>query len=84
VLCRTKLDEVQFYLDRSKDSLLATLRSVITNPRLSDDDRMVLLRMMSDHHHQIFGLIDERIRKGEENGLEMARSTFSPTQSRGS
>ncbi len=76
MLCRSKLSEVQFYLDRSKDSLLATLRSVITNPRLSDDDRMLLLRMMSDHHHQIFELIDSRIEQGERKGMEMAEAQF--------
>ena len=76
MLCRDKLSEVQFYLDRSKDSLLATLRSVISNPRLSDDDRMILLRMMSDHHKQIFELIDARIEQGEKKGVAMAQARF--------
>ncbi len=73
MLCRTKLNEVQFYLDRSKDSLLATLRSVISNPRLSDEDRMLLLCMMRDHHRQVFELIDSRIMEGERKGTAMGR-----------
>ena len=74
MVCPSKLNEVQFYLDRSKDSLLSTLRSVITNPRLSDADCMVLLRMMSDHHLAVHQLISGRIEQGEQNGLAMAQA----------
>ncbi len=80
MLCRTKLNEVQFYLDRSKDSLLATLRSVLTNPRLSDEDRMLLLRMMGDHHRQVFELIDSRIQEGERKGTAMAKAQLLSAQ----
>lgn len=73
MVCRSKLSEVQFYLDRSKDALLAVLRSVLANPRLSDDDRVQLLRMLSEHHHQIHELIDGKIQQGERNGIELAR-----------
>lgn len=73
VVCHSKLSEVQFYLDRSKDALLAVLRSVLTNPRLSDDDRVQLLRMLSEHHHQIHELLDGKIQQGERNGIELAR-----------
>ena len=66
------MTEVQFHIDRSKDSVLSTLRSIITNPRLSDEDRMLLLRMMSDHHRQIFELISGRIEQGERNGTALA------------
>lgn len=80
MLCRTKLNEVQFYLDRSKDSLLATLRSVISNPRLSDEDRMLLLRMMGDHHRQVFELIDSRIQEGERKGTALAEARLLSVQ----
>lgn len=69
---RSKIEEVQFYLDRSQDSLLAMLRSILTNPRISDDERMHALRMMSAHHQEVFEFIAARILDGERRGLEMA------------
>lgn len=69
---RSKIEEVQFYLDRSQDSLLATLRSILTNPRISDDERLQALRMMSAHHQEVFEFIAARIFDGERRGLEMA------------
>lgn len=73
MVCPSKVAEVQFYLDRSKDAVLSVLRSVLTNPRLADTDRVQLLRLLNDHHRQIHELIDGKIQQGEQNGLEMAR-----------
>lgn len=74
---RSKIEEVQFYLDRSQDSLLATLRSILTNPRISDDERLQALRMMSDYHQEVFEFITARILDGEQRGLEMAAARSS-------
>ena len=63
-----KIQEVQFYLDRSQDSLLSVLRSIIGNPRLQADERLTALKMMGDFHHEVANFIWQKISEGEAKG----------------
>jgi hypothetical protein len=69
---RSKIDEVQFYLDRSQDSLLAVLRSIVGNPRLQGDERLNALKMMGDFHHEVANFIWQKICEGENRGYALA------------
>ena len=69
---RNKIDEVQFYLDRSQDALLTVLRSIVGNPRLQGDERLNALKMMGDFHHQVAEFIWQKICEGENKGYAMA------------
>lgn len=62
---RSKQEEVQFYLDRSKHALVTVLRSIIENPRIEDGERLDLLEMLAGHHGSIAEFILERIQDGE-------------------
>lgn len=67
-----KLQEVQFYLDRSQDSLLTVLRSIVGNPRLQGDERLTALKMMGDFHHEVANFIWQKICEGESKGYILA------------
>lgn len=67
-----KIQEVQFYLDRSQDSLLTVLRSIIGNPRLQADERLTALKMMGDFHHEVADFIWQKICEGESKGYALA------------
>ena len=67
-----KIQEVQFYLDRSQDSLLAVLRSIVGNPRLQADERLTALKMMGDFHHEVADFIWQKICEGETKGYALA------------
>lgn len=67
-----KLQEVQFYLDRSQDSLLLVLRSIVGNPRLQADERLTALKMMGDFHHEVANFIWQKICEGESKGYALA------------
>ncbi len=69
---RSKQEEVQFYLDRSQESLLTLLRSIIGNPRLPEAEQFHVLKMMEEHHRQIAELIGQRLTAGEKRGYELA------------
>lgn len=71
----TKLEEVQFYLDRSQDSLLTMLRSIVANPRLHNDERLTALKMMGDFHHQVADFIWQKICDGESEKYALARQS---------
>lgn len=75
---KSKIDEVQFYTDRSKDALLTFIRSVLQNPRISDEERLQALKMMAEHHGQIAQFIAGRILEGERKGMEMAHAKIAP------
>lgn len=68
---RIKIEEVQFYLDRSQDSMLAVLRSIIGNPRLQLDERMSALKLMGDFHQQVADFIWQKICEGECKGYAL-------------
>ena len=70
---RSKEDEVQFYLDRSKESVITILKSVISNPRLEEAERFAALRMLTEHHQAIADLLKQRLEQGEQRGYELAR-----------
>lgn len=67
-----KLQEVQFYLDRSQDSLLTVLRSIVGNPRLQGEERLTALKMMGDFHHEVANFIWQKICEGESKGYALA------------
>ncbi len=67
---KSKIEEVQFYLDRSLDALVTLLRSIIDNPRVPDTERVEALRKLADHHGSIANFIFARISAGEQQGLE--------------
>lgn len=75
---KSKIEEVQFYTDRSKDALLTFIRSVLQNPRISDVERLEALKMMAEHHGQIAEFIAGRILEGERKGVEMAHANIAP------
>ena len=75
---KSKIEEVQFYTDRSKDALVTIIRSVVQNPRISDEERLHALKMMAEHHSQIAEFIAGRILEGERKGMEMAHATIAP------
>lgn len=75
---KSKIEEVQFYADRSKDALVTVIRSVIQNPRISDEERLEALRVMAEHHSQIAEFIATRIAEGEKKGMEMAHAKLAP------
>ncbi len=70
---RSKSEEVQFYLDRSKEALIMVLRSIIDNPRLPNQERLESLRMLVEHHASIASFIAGRITDGENKGRELQR-----------
>lgn len=70
---RSKEEEVQFYLDRSKEALIMVLRSIIDNPRLASQERIDSLRMLVEHHASIANFIATRITDGQEKGRELQR-----------
>jgi hypothetical protein len=78
VTTKSKIEEVQFYTDRSKDALLTLIRSVLQNPRISDVERLEALKMMAEHHGQIAEFIAGRILEGERKGMEMAHAKMAP------
>lgn len=67
-----KTQEVQFYLDRSQDSLLTVLRSIVGNPRLHNEERLHALKMMGDFHHEVANFIWQKICEGEGKGYALA------------
>ena len=71
---RSKAEEVQFYLDRSKEALLMVLRSIIDNPRLANQERIDSLRVLVEHHASIANFITTRITDGENKGRELQRA----------
>ncbi len=75
---KSKIEEVQFYTDRSKDALVTIIRSVVQNPRISDEERLKALKMMAEHHSQIAEFIAGRILEGERKGMEMAHAKIAP------
>lgn len=74
---RTKIEEVQFYLDRSQDSLLSVLRSIVGNPRLQGDERLNALKLMGDFHHEVANFIWQKICEGEGKGYALASDAVS-------
>lgn len=68
--------EVQFYLDRSKESMLTLLKSIISNPRIPEADRFKLLQQIAEHHAMIAQLIGQRLIAGEERGMQLAASVI--------
>jgi hypothetical protein len=69
---RSKIPEGQFYLDRSQDSLLALLRSIVGNPRLQADEHLAALKLMGDFHHEVANFIWKKICEGESKGYTQA------------
>ena len=49
----TKSDEVQFYLDRTIDSALRIMRSILNNPRMSPLEQIDELKRIADFHGSI-------------------------------
>ena len=68
---RSKSEEVQFYLDRSKEALIMVLRSIIENPRFTNQERIEWLRTLAQHHAAIADFIATRIADGEDKGREL-------------
>ena len=77
---RTKEEEVQFYLDRSKESVVTILRSIISNPRLSEQERFGTLRQIAEHHRFIAELVQQRLDEGERRGYELASQALATRQ----
>jgi hypothetical protein len=69
---RSKIEEVQFYLDRSQECLVAVLRSIITNPRLPEEEKFHSLKMLADHHQMVASFVSQQLREGELKGYKIA------------
>lgn len=74
-------DTVQFYLDRSRESVVTILRSIILNPRLTDEERLSALKQIVGHHNDITELVSARLAAGEAKGLSLAGVKINPTSS---
>ena len=72
---RSKIEEVQFYLDRSQECCLAVLRSIISNPRLPEEEKFACLRMLAEHHHTIAAFVSQQLDEGEKKGYALAGVT---------
>ena len=68
----SKQNEVQFYLDRSREAVVTILRSIISNPRLSDEERFSALKQIAGHHNDITELVGSRLTAGEQKGYSLA------------
>jgi hypothetical protein len=75
-----KFDEVQFYLDRSKESVITLIKSIIGNPRLPDEVQYASLHLIADHHAAVAELIEAKLRAGEEAGLALASKAVQSCQ----
>jgi hypothetical protein len=71
---RSKIEEVQFYLDRSQDALNMVVRSILDNPRIPDLERMMAFRMLAEHHGAIAVFIASRVTEGASQGYAKADS----------
>lgn len=69
---RSKIEEVQFYLDRSQECLVAVLRSIITNPRLPEEEKFAGLKMLAEHHSMVASFVAQHLRDGELEGYKRA------------
>lgn len=67
-----KIQEVEFYLNRSQDSLLTVIRSIVGNPRLDGDERLAALKLMGDFHREVANFIWQKICEGESKGYSLA------------
>ena len=66
---KSKIEEVQFYLDRSLDALITLVRSIVDNPRIPENERFQALCMLAEHHGSITQSIAARISAGIEQCL---------------
>ncbi len=48
-----KSEEVKFYLDRTIDSALQVMRSIVGNPRLSTEEQIAAIQAIADFHGSI-------------------------------
>jgi hypothetical protein len=48
-----KSKEVQFYLDRTIDSAVMIMRSIVHNPRLSTEEQIAAIKCIADFHASI-------------------------------
>ena len=78
VASRSKVDEVQFYLDRNKEAVVNLIHSIIQNPRLSDHERFVTLRALGEHHRVIAEFVFGCLGGGVTKGYEMQAQALAP------
>jgi len=76
VVASRKDQEVQFYLDRSKESVITILKSIVDNPRLSDSEQFQAMHTLASHHFAIAQLIQEKLNNGEQRGYDLAALYF--------
>jgi hypothetical protein len=72
---RSKIEEVQFYLDRSQECCIAVLRSILTNPRLPEQDKFECLRLIAEHHQMVGSFVAQQLDDGERKGYALAGVT---------
>jgi|LakMenEpi03Aug12_release.lakeMendotaPanAssembly.Ray.scaffolds.fasta_scaffold209890_2 hypothetical protein len=73
---RSKEGEVQFYLDRSKESVVTLLRSILGNPRLTESEQFKFLHDIAQHHGAIADFIAQKLSEGEEKGHRLAEQVI--------
>jgi hypothetical protein len=66
---RTKSEEVQFHLDRSLESTLKLIRSVIDNPSLDPSEQLAYVKMVSEHHRRMATEIESYVVAGLQRGI---------------
>ncbi len=66
---KSKIEEVQFYLDRSLDALITLIRSIVDNPRIPENERFQAMCMLAEHHGSITQSLAARISAGLEQCL---------------
>ena len=53
-----KEQEVEFYLDRSREAAITIIKSVASDPRLREEEAMKMLFSIAKQHRQICELIE--------------------------
>lgn len=56
-----KAQEVEFYLDRSKESALRIINSILGNPTVTGAEEIVLLRKIASQHAWIATVLGSKI-----------------------
>jgi hypothetical protein len=68
VSSRSKIEEVQFYLDRNKEAVITLIQSILQNPRLDDHERFAAMRALGEHHRVIADFVCGCLEAGQQKG----------------
>ncbi len=67
-----KFQEVQFYIDRSVESFLMIMRSILENPSIPQAERYAAVKQVADYHATLALMLETRL-VGEDVVLSLNR-----------